>query len=190
VTREYVETEQLPLADFRSFLRDHLRSRDRLRDPSQDPWGTPFKLARAPEGFRVLSAGPDKRWNTSDDLVRSYTLEGVGTGPGAGSAKPNTPGTRTPTAGPQPGAAQTASGSASLSGEALQKVVGFQMREAARGSARSQFYLGLRYLEGDGIERDVNAARKWLGEAVKNAKDSSLRDRAAAKLKEAQKMPR
>ncbi|HET9983191.1 MAG TPA: hypothetical protein VFQ38_06380 [Longimicrobiales bacterium] len=34
----------------------------------RDPWGTPYRLARSPDGLAVESAGADRRFDTPDDV--------------------------------------------------------------------------------------------------------------------------
>ena len=34
-----------------------------------DPWGVTFQLSRTSQGFRVVSAGPDRTLNTADDVL-------------------------------------------------------------------------------------------------------------------------
>jgi hypothetical protein len=50
--------------------------------------------------------------------------------------------------------------------EELQRVIAFQKEQAAVGKASSQYDLGLRYLKGDGVAQDPEAARKWLAAAA------------------------
>lgn len=56
---------------------------------------------------------------------------------------------------PRPPAAETAA-----------KVLAFQQQRAQAGSAQAQYDLGMRYLTGDGVEKNVIEARKWLTLAV------------------------
>jgi hypothetical protein len=35
-----------------------------------DPWGTPYLIVQEPDSVAVISAGPDRKYYTSDDLVR------------------------------------------------------------------------------------------------------------------------
>ena len=42
------------------------------------------------------------------------------------------------------------------------KKLQWQMERAEKGSDTSQFALGMRYLEGKGVEKDLKKARKWL----------------------------
>lgn len=52
--------------DFQRVLRRMYGSR---HDARLDPWGTPYSLRSAGGRFRVLSAGPDRRRGTADDIV-------------------------------------------------------------------------------------------------------------------------
>lgn len=63
--------------------------------------------------------------------------------------------------------------------ETVRKTVEFQKKRAEEGSSVAQYDLGLRYLKGDGVEKDEEAGRKWL---EKSAKDGNTQ--ASKKLKE------
>jgi TPR repeat protein len=63
--------------------------------------------------------------------------------------------------------------------EVLKKTVEFQKKKAEEGSATAQYDLGMRYLKGDGVDKDEEAGLKWLGEASKNGNHQ-----AEKKLKE------
>lgn len=80
VKMHYLETGRLPLNDFSAFLRESMTqaSGKRTRDPAADLWGTPFRIERTPKGFRILSAGPDRKWNTPDDLAAGSLLSELG----------------------------------------------------------------------------------------------------------------
>jgi hypothetical protein len=52
--------------------------------------------------------------------------------------------------------------------EAVRKTVEFQKMRAEEGFESAQYELGLRYLKGDGVEKDELAARKWLALSSKN----------------------
>lgn len=52
--------------------------------------------------------------------------------------------------------------------EAQRKAVEFQKKRAAEGSESAQYELGVRYLKGDGVEKDEATGRKWLAESAKN----------------------
>ena len=60
--------------------------------------------------------------------------------------------------------------------EGLKKTIEFQKKRAEAGSASAQYELALRYLFGDGLEKDVEPGRKWL-------EKSAAQDYAQAKKK-------
>jgi len=51
---------------------------------------------------------------------------------------------------------------------AAKRVVEFQKKRAEAGSATAQYDLAMRYLNGDGVEKDLALAKKWLEAAAKN----------------------
>lgn len=53
-----------------------------------------------------------------------------------------------------------------LSAEEKKKLQ-WQMDRAEKGSDPAQFALGMRYLEGKGVDKDLKKARKWLTESAK-----------------------
>jgi hypothetical protein len=52
----------------------------------------------------------------------------------------------------------------------------YQRKKAEAGSEFAQYDLGIRYLTGDGVEKNTNTAKMWLEKAAKN-------DNGAAKKK-------
>ena len=50
--------------------------------------------------------------------------------------------------------------------EALRKTIEFQKARAAEGSSSAQYDLGMRYLNGDGLEKNLELAKKWLQRAA------------------------
>ncbi|MFO1500970.1 MAG: hypothetical protein U1G07_21705 [Verrucomicrobiota bacterium] len=52
--------------------------------------------------------------------------------------------------------------------DALRRTIEFQKKRAEEGSESAQYELGLRYLKGDGLEKDEATARKWLTQSAKN----------------------
>jgi TPR repeat protein len=46
--------------------------------------------------------------------------------------------------------------------EELKRTIAFQQRCAEQGKPTFQYDLGLRYLKGDGVEQNLETARKWL----------------------------
>ena len=81
VAQDFIETKDLPLENFGAFLKENLREKGGkdTRDKSKDQWGTEFRLGvdAARNGFSVRSAGPDKTWQSEDDLAFFYSLPGV-----------------------------------------------------------------------------------------------------------------
>ena len=51
--------------------------------------------------------------------------------------------------------------------ETLKRTIEFQKKRAEQGSAVAQFDLGKRYLTGDGLEKNLQEARKWFEAAAK-----------------------
>ena len=51
--------------------------------------------------------------------------------------------------------------------EALKKTIEFQKTQAEGGSASAQYDLGMRFLNGDGVERNEATAKKWFELAAK-----------------------
>ena len=48
------------------------------------------------------------------------------------------------------------------------KKLQWQMDRAEKGSDPAQYALGMRYLTGDGVPKDLEKAKKWLRESAKN----------------------
>ena len=69
--------------------------------------------------------------------------------------------------------------------ETLRKTIEFQKKRAAEGSPSAQYELGLRYLYGDGLEKDEAAGMKLLEESAKQ--DYTLAKRRLEELKEKKK---
>jgi len=65
-----------------------------------------------------------------------------------------------------------------------QRIVAFLKLRAEAGKAAFQYDLGLRYLKGDGVEPDLELARKWIGAAAKQG-----HEQARKKLEELEKPP-
>jgi len=68
--------------------------------------------------------------------------------------------------------------------EEQQRIIAFVKLRAEAGKAAFQYDLGLRYLKGDGVEPDLELARKWIGAAVKQG-----HEQARKKLEELEKPP-
>lgn len=52
--------------------------------------------------------------------------------------------------------------------EVLKKTIEFQKKRAAEGSPSAQYELGLRYLHGDGLEKNEAEGHKWIEQSAKN----------------------
>ena len=59
--------------------------------------------------------------------------------------------------------------------EILKKTIEFQKQRAASGSATAQYDLALRYLNGDGVEKNLETAQKWFGEAAKQGHSGAIK---------------
>ena len=47
-----------------------------------DPWGSPYRLIQKGKDIMILSAGPDKKFDSSDDLSYKVTLKAEPSAPG------------------------------------------------------------------------------------------------------------
>jgi hypothetical protein len=57
-------------ASFRAFVRKNIRIKGNDKaDSSLDMWGTPFKGKLNQRGLTISSAGPDKKFGTTDDII-------------------------------------------------------------------------------------------------------------------------
>lgn len=64
----------------------------------------------------------------------------------------------------------------------LQRTIQFQKKRAEAGAPSAQYDLGLRYLNGDGVEKNPELAQKWLHSAANNGNMQAVK-----KLKELDK---
>lgn len=60
----------LPEENFADFVQAKIKSA--TRDPLHDCWKQPYRYRTFKGGFTVLSAGPDGRLNTADDLALTW----------------------------------------------------------------------------------------------------------------------
>jgi hypothetical protein len=44
-------------------------ARHEITPDGLDPWGTPYHIVHEPDSVAIMSAGPDRRFETDDDLV-------------------------------------------------------------------------------------------------------------------------
>ena len=88
---------------------------------------------------------------------------------------------------PAPGSTNAAPANVEKSKEqkdaVLKRTIDFQKKRAEEGSASAQYDLGKRYLNGDGVEKDLAEAKKWFEAAAKQEHVG-----AAQKLEEIQKL--
>ena len=181
VAMEFTNEGTLPLDNFGQFLKDNLREKGgkNTRDRTKDMWGTEYKLILKGEGFEVQSAGPDKAWKTEDDLNYFYSLKELG---GAGTAaeaasKSKSGASAQPAASSVRRPAETAVSAVPTQSaeETRRKVVESQMRRATNGSAQAQYDLGLRYLSGDGVDKDEAKGREWLEKSAQGGNKEAER---------------
>lgn len=175
VAMDYTESNKLPIDNFADFLRANMRTasgKPPKRDPAIDPWETPYKLEQIHNGFQVMSAGPDKSWDTGDDMVHPYDLSGISDTPPQGTPKRKGAGAAKSAA--QAGANQPERAAnqprrpRTSDEETEQRVIAFQQRQAEKGSARAQFALAERYLFGEGVAYDQDLGMEWLRKAAAN----------------------
>lgn len=57
----------------------------------------------------------------------------------------------------------------------LQKTIEFQKQRAEAGAPTAQYDLGMRYLNGDGIEKNLELAQKWLHSAATNGNTQAVK---------------
>lgn len=57
----------------------------------------------------------------------------------------------------------------------LQKTIEFQKKRAEEGAPTAQYDLGMRYLNGDGVEKDSELGQKWLSAAATNGNTQAIR---------------
>ncbi len=179
VAMEYTAEEALPLDDFGKFLRENMREKGgkTTREHDKDMWGTPYRLAVKGDGFEILSAGLDTKWSTEDDLKCYYSLKELGgpapTAPAAAQSKPATA-SASSTNSPAPAKVISTANPAAID-EAKQKAFEAQMKRAEQGSPYAQYELAMRYLTGNGVEKDESTGRIWLEEAARNGSSDATR---------------
>ena len=203
VAMDFIETKDLPVENFGAFLKENLREKGgkETRDKSKDPWGTEYRLTVNVEknGFTVLSAGPDKTWKTDDDLGYFYSLTGLA-GKNAISADLAS---RAQKAGAASGSTSTAGGNTAAtakagvataktsytvakpqppSDETLRKNLESLTKRAEAGDAKASYDLAVKYIKGDGVERNLEKAKELLEKAAYNADSQYLKDTAKKEL--------
>lgn len=68
--------------------------------------------------------------------------------------------------------------------EILRKTIEFQKQRAAAGAPTAQYDLGMRYLTGDGMEKNSDLAKKWLTAASTNGSSQAVKKLEELKKKE------
>ncbi len=59
--------------------------------------------------------------------------------------------------------------------EILRKTIEFQKKKAEEGAPTAQYDLGMRYLNGDGVEKDMDLAKKWLNASATNGNSQAVK---------------
>ena len=59
--------------------------------------------------------------------------------------------------------------------EILRKTIEFQKKKAEEGAPTAQYDLGMRYLDGDGLEKNLDLAKKWLNAAATNGNNQAAK---------------
>ena len=57
---------------------------------------------------------------------------------------------------------------------ALKRTVAFETKLAEGGTAWAQYELGLRYLKGNGVEKNAETGRSWLEKAARNGDEKAV----------------
>jgi hypothetical protein len=181
VMTEFLENTRLPVDDFSTFLRENSqvgKGNKEGRDRTKDPWGTPYKLKVVQQGYEVLSAGPDAQWGTEDDLKAARSLKEV---PGGLAVTPDSYDKKAkPAAAMNPSkpvvSTKPANGSLprQTAEETERKVLEFHIRQAESGAPAFQYELGLRYLEGRGVELNAAKGREWLEKAAQGGNQDAV----------------
>jgi hypothetical protein len=73
---ESLDGQRLDPSQFEGFLKKHMsvQGKDATRDVSKDIWGSSYKLEVRDNFATVISAGPDKKFGTNDDVRGSTRL--------------------------------------------------------------------------------------------------------------------
>ena len=77
IVRDYYRKKRvLPVRNLKKVIAAHVGegNEQTLADFIRDPWGTSYRLHPREQGFYVISAGPDKKWHTEDDIKHYQTM--------------------------------------------------------------------------------------------------------------------
>lgn len=58
--------------DLTGYLRANFETKIEGKDIAIDPWGTEYKMKKMTEGYVISSAGPDKAFDTEDDIGQNF----------------------------------------------------------------------------------------------------------------------
>jgi hypothetical protein len=80
VQMEYLDTNTLPKGDITKLIVDQLVADGRqvTEKSGKDTWGNPYWSLETQGGFCIVSAGPDGKWRTRDDIYFQQSLTGLG----------------------------------------------------------------------------------------------------------------
>ena len=80
VKMEYLDKNALPKGELTRLIVAQLEAdgRKTTGKSGKDTWGNAYWCAEAKGGFYVVSAGPDGKWRTKDDIYFLQTLTGLG----------------------------------------------------------------------------------------------------------------
>ena len=102
--------------------------------------------------------------------------------PSAPAASQVIPSAPTPTQPPQ--AVVVPEKTAEQKAELLRKTIEFQKTRAESGAPSAQYDLGMRYLTGDGVEKDSVLAKKWLNASATNGNSQAVKKLEELRKKE------
>jgi type IV secretory pathway VirB10-like protein len=124
-------------------------------------------------GLAILALASSLHAQSARQLTRKIVPPPSPQPPAGQSAAPAKPAPPTPPA--TPGSPSTAvpappppADAEKARQETIRKTVEFQKKRAEDGSAAAQYDLGLRYLKGDGVEKDEKTGRKWIETSATN----------------------
>ncbi len=161
--------------------------------PSLLAQNTPTKLtqpvvnAQAQAQAQAQAAAEEQRAARDARFKSSYgtTAPRAPQAAAAPVAAPMAPPTALPVAAPaQPGAKTAAPVAAPAPArksdpEREQRIINFQRQNAVSGNPSSQYDLGMRYVKGDGVEKDDKQAMEWLKLAAQNGNSRAQKELTA-----------
>mgnify|MGYP002629947182 CR=1 FL=1 len=194
----FVVTKRLPIGNFGAWLKVNMMEKGGgiERDRSRDMWGTPYRLILdGPNGsFVVWSAGPDKRWRSTDDLrhprkipkvegkvvvdqrdlqvmnamAARYAQMDANQETSTSAASSETKDVSVEDSAKQQTSKITQGKSRPTAAVIDQNVFDSQVKRAAQGSAQASLDLAKRYFEGDNfVKKDLGESKKFVEQALK-----------------------